>query len=163
VSAICFLRWLAQWNDIGCGLDKPAAGDLHAMLDTGKDSCVVAKRLAWFEMQKQFDAALRAGMLRQQKDAGACSVRSGTITEPRCKRHAGGIFGSDAAHIEDNRTEATTLQEKIDRTEGLLDSHPGFSSWSGRAKDFHWTLRFDDFILRLNAALLWLCISGRGQ
>src|SRR5580704_9510040 len=104
--------------------------NFHTMLKTSKYCRLITKRIAWPETQEQLYAALRAGVLSQQKNASLCSLRCGTITKPCRKRNTDNIFRSDAAHIQNDRAEATTLQKKIGHPESLLDPRPRFANWS---------------------------------
>jgi hypothetical protein len=102
---------LPQWNYIGRNRSKSFTGHLYSILDASKYGHLFLKRIAGLQTKDQACAALRAGMLRQQKDARLTTLRSSTVAEPCREWNARDMFRCDAAHVQDNCTEAAALQK----------------------------------------------------
>jgi hypothetical protein len=79
------------------------------MLDAREDGLFISERIAWLHPQHESSTALRAWMLRQQKDAGLCSLRSGSVSKPRSQRYAGCVIGRNAAEVQNDCAETTSL------------------------------------------------------
>ena len=103
------LWWLPQQNDIRSGCREALAHVLDAMLSSSKYRCFIIERAAWHHAEYEACAALCARVLTQHKNAGLLVFRDCLVTEPCRQRHARGIFRCDAAHIENDRAETTTL------------------------------------------------------
>jgi hypothetical protein len=85
------------------------------MLDASEDGSVGAKRVARLKAKDQLCAALCAGVLGQEKEACLGLFCGCAIAEPCCQQHARGMLGCDATHVQDDRAEASTLQDQIRR------------------------------------------------
>jgi hypothetical protein len=77
------------------------------------------------QTQDKTRAALRAGVLRQQKDARPAPVRNSAVAEPRRQRYARDVLRRNASQVQHDCAEATGLQKQISNTQCLLDPRPG--------------------------------------
>jgi hypothetical protein len=81
------------------------------MFKTGKDGRVSSKHAARFQTKHEAGAIPGAGMLGQQQHIRLQSLGCGTEAKPCRQWHPQGIFGVQAAHIQHDAAESTSLQQ----------------------------------------------------
>ena len=100
-------------------------------------------------------------LLRQQHTAGAAALTCGSEAEPRRKWDSPGHLWRRTAEVENNRAEASVLQQQIGRAYGLVERLPGSAGWfmQSRASDSrrHGAGRWN----ACEAAGLWLSTTRR--
>ncbi len=81
------------------------------MFEAGEDGRIMGKHAARVKLKHQAGAALGAGVLGQQQHIRLQSLGCGTETKPCRQRHTQGILRVQAAHIQHDATEATSLEQ----------------------------------------------------
>jgi hypothetical protein len=101
-------------------LRETTARYFQTMLDSSEYRSFVTTFPTRLESQQQLSTALRAGMLRQEHNARLCPLRSSAVTEPCRQGHTRSVLRRDAAHVQNDCAESSSLQKKICDTKRLI-------------------------------------------
>jgi hypothetical protein len=98
------------------------------MFEAGEDSRVIAAHASRVKTKYQAGAISRACMLGQQHYMRLQALGCGTKAKPGRQGNTQGILCAQAAHIQHDATEATSLEQKISNTQTLFQPRPGLAS-----------------------------------
>jgi hypothetical protein len=98
------------------------------MFKPGEDSRVIAMHASRLKTKYQSGAIPRACVLGQQHYMRLQALGCGTKAKPGRQGNAQGILCAQAAHIQHDATEATSLEQKISNTQTLFQPRPGLAS-----------------------------------